>query len=156
MATLRERIEEDMKVAAKAQDKLRLSVLRLLKSAVMYREIEIGKALDDGGITSVIQSLVKQRRDSIDQYKAGGRDDLADKEQQETVMLQGYLPQALAPEELSAKVDDAIAKTGAKGPKDMGAVMKALLDPAAGVAGRAENRTVSELVKSRLAAKAQA
>jgi hypothetical protein len=156
LATLRERIEEEMKVAAKAQDKLRLSVLRLLKSAVKYREIEVGKELDDGGITTVIQTLIKQRRDSIDQFKAGGREDLADKELQELTVLQGYLPQQLTAGELAAKVDEVIARVDAKGPKDMGAVMKALLDPAAGVAGRAENKTVSELVKSKLAAKAQA
>jgi hypothetical protein len=147
---LRERLDEDMKAAMRQKDQLRLSTIRMLKSAVKYREIEIMKTLDDAGIQSVISSEIKRRRDSVEQYRAGNRNDLADKENAEIRVLQGYLPQQLSAEELAAKVDEVIAQVGAQGPKDMGAVMKALL-PA--VQGRADGKVVSELVKQRLAAR---
>src|SRR5512144_3048006 len=124
---LKERIEADLKAAMKDKDAPRLSVMRMLKSAVKYREIEVMKPLDDAGVLAVIASEIKRRRDSVEQYRAGNRADLADKEEAEIHVLQGYLPAQLGEEELRAKVDEAIAKTGAKGPKDMGAVMKALL-----------------------------
>jgi uncharacterized protein YqeY len=147
---LRERLDEDMKAAMRQKDQLRLSTIRMLKSAVKYREIEIMKTLDDAGIQGVISSEIKRRRDSVEQYRAGNRNDLADKEDAEIRVLQGYLPQQLSAEELAAKVDEVIAQVGAQGPKDMGAVMKALL-PA--VQGRADGKVVSELVKQRLAAR---
>jgi len=147
---LRERLDEDMKAAMRQRDQLRLSTIRMLKSAVKYREIEIMKTLDDAGIQGVISSEIKRRRDSVEQYRAGNRPDLADKEDAEMRVLQGYLPQQLSAEELAAKVDEVIAQVGAQGPKDMGAVMKALL-PA--VQGRADGKVVSELVKQRLAAR---
>ena len=147
---LRERLDEDMKAAMRQRDQLRLSTIRMLKSAVKYREIEIMKTLDDAGIQGVIASEIKRRRDSVEQYRAGNRADLADKEDAEMRVLQGYLPQQLSAEELAAKVDEVIAQVGAQGPKDMGAVMKALL-PA--VQGRADGKVVSELVKQRLAAR---
>lgn len=148
--TLRERLDQDMKAALKAKEDLRLQVIRGVKSAVRYREVEGEKAvvLDEAGILQVIGSEIKKRRDSVEQYRAGGREDLATKEEAEIAVLQGYLPAQLAPEELARKVDEAIARTGAKGPKDMGAVMKALLPE---VQGRAEGKAVSELVKQKLA-----
>jgi uncharacterized protein YqeY len=149
---LKERLDGDLKAAMKNKDVLKLSVVRMLKSAIKYREIEVMKPLDDAGVEGVIASEIKRRRDSVEQYKAGNRQDLADKEEAEIGILQAYLPQQLSEGELSAKVDEVIARVGAKGPKDMGAVMKALLPE---VQGRAEGKIVSERVKQRLAAKQQ-
>ena len=147
---LKEQLDADLKAAMREKDALKLSVVRMLKSAVKYREIELMKPLDDAGVLAVIGSEIKRRRDSVEQYRAGNRQDLVDKEEAEIRILQGYLPQQLTEDELRAKVDAAIASVGAKGPKDMGAVMKALLPE---VQGRAEGKTVSEMVKARLAGK---
>jgi uncharacterized protein YqeY len=147
---LKEQLDADLKTAMRDKDTLKLSVVRMLKSAVKYREIELMKPLDDAGVLAVIASEVKRRRDSVEQYKAGNRQDLAEKEEAEIKILQGWLPQQLGEEELRAKVDEAIRKTGAQGPKDMGAVMKALLPE---VQGKAEGKTVSDLVKARLSGK---
>jgi uncharacterized protein YqeY len=147
---LKDQLEADLKAAMKDRDALKTSVVRMLKSAVKYREIEVMKPLDDAGVQGVIASEIKRRRDSVEQYRAGNRADLADKEEAEIAILQRYQPQQLSAAELAAKVDDVIARVGAKGPKDMGAVMKALLPE---VQGRAEGKAVSDLVKQRLAAK---
>jgi uncharacterized protein YqeY len=147
---LKDQLEADLKAAMREKDALKLSVVRMLKSAVKYREIEIMKPLDDAGVQGVIASEIKRRRDSVEQYRAGNRADLADKEEAEIAILQNWLPAQLTPDELRAKVDAAIAKVGAQGPKDMGAVMKALLPE---VQGRAEGKAVSDLVKARLAGK---
>jgi len=149
---LRERLDADLKAAMKEKDELKLSVVRMLKSAVRYRELEGEKAvtLDEAGILQVVATEIKRRRDSVEQYRAGGREDLARKEEAEIVILQGYLPAQLSRAELEAKVDEVVARLGAKGPKDMGAVMKALLQE---VQGRAEGKAVSDLVKQRLAGK---
>jgi uncharacterized protein len=132
------------------KDALKLSVIRMLKSAVKYREIEVMKPLDDAGVIAVLSSEIKRRRDSVEQYRAGNRQDLAEKEEAEIVLLQSYLPVQLSEDELRAKVDAAVLASGAKGPKDMGAVMKALLPD---VQGRADGKVVSEMVKSRLSGK---
>jgi uncharacterized protein YqeY len=145
---LRERLDEDLKSAMRAKDSLRMNTIRGLKSAVKYREIELMKPLDEAGILGVAATEIKRRRDSVEQYRAGNRPDLADKEEAEIRLLQDYLPQQLPAAELVAKVDEVIARVGAKGPKDMGAVMKALLPD---VQGRADGKVVSELVKQRLA-----
>jgi uncharacterized protein YqeY len=145
---LRERLDEDLKSAMRAKDSLRMNTIRGLKSAVKYREIELMKPLDDAGILGVASTEIKRRRDSVEQYRAGNRPDLADKEEAEILLLQDYLPQQLTAAELEAKVDEVIARVGARGPKDMGAVMKALLPD---VQGRADGKVVSELVKQRLA-----
>ncbi len=147
---IRERLDEDLKVAMRERDSLRMNTIRGLKSAVKYREIELMKPLDEAGIIGVIGTEVKRRRDSVEQYRAGHREDLASKEEAEITLLQAYLPQQLGAAELEAKVDEVIARVGAKGPKDMGAVMKALLPE---VQGRADGKVVSELVKQRLAAR---
>jgi uncharacterized protein YqeY len=125
----------------------------MLKSAVKYREIELMKPLDDAGVQAVIASEIKRRRDSVEQYRAGNRKDLADKEEAEIAILQAYQPKQMSAAEVAAKVDEVIAKVGAQGPKDMGAVMRALLPE---VQGRAEGKAVSDLVKQRLAAKGEA
>ncbi len=145
---LRERLDEDLKAAMRAKDSLRMNTVRGLKSAIKYREIELMKPLDDAGILGVVATEIKRRRDSVEQYRAGNRGDLAEKEEAEIRILQEYLPAQLSPAELEAKVDEVIGRVGAKGPKDMGAVMKALLPD---VQGRADGKVVSELVKQRLA-----
>jgi uncharacterized protein YqeY len=147
---IRERLDEDLKAAMRERDSLRMNTIRGLKSAVKYREIELMKPLDEAGIIGVIGTEVKRRRDSVEQYRAGKREDLATKEEAEIVILQAYLPQQLGAAELEAKVVEVIARVGAQGPKDMGAVMKALLPD---VQGRADGKVVSELVKQRLAAR---
>jgi uncharacterized protein len=147
---LKERLDAELKTAMREKDALKLSVIRMLKSAVKYREIEIMKPLDDAGVLAVVGSEIKRRRDSVEQYRAGNRQDLVDKEEAEIAFLQAYLPAQLSEDELRAKVDAAVASTGAKGPKDMGAVMKALLPD---VQGRADGKVVSEMVKSRLSGK---
>jgi uncharacterized protein YqeY len=150
MATLRERIDADLKDAMRSKNELQTSTLRMLKSAIKYKEVEPGATgpLEDSAIQQVIATLIKQRRDSVEQYKSGGRPELAEKEEQEIAILQGYLPKQLTPEELRAEVQAALAAVGAKGPKDMGAVMKHLQPK---VQGRAEGRAVSEEVKAQLA-----
>lgn len=149
MATLKEKIDADLKEAMKSKNELTLSVLRMLKSAIKYKEVEPGaKALDDAGITTVIGTLIKQRRDSVEQFKSGGRPEMAEKEEKEIAVLQGYLPQQLSKEELSAAVAQAISESGAKSAKDMGAVMKAVMPK---VQGKAEGKAISDEVKAQLA-----
>ena len=145
---LREKLDEDLKSAMRAKDSLRMNTVRALKSAVKYREIELMKPLDDAGILGVMATEIKRRRDSVEQYRAGNRADLADKEEAEIKILQEFLPQQFTREEVEAKVAEVITRVGAQGPKDMGAVMKALLPE---VQGRADGKVVSELVKRRLA-----
>ena len=151
MASLKERIDADLKQAMRSKDELGTSVLRMLKSAVKYKEVEPGgHALEDAGVLAVIQTLIKQRRDSVEQFRAGGRPELAEKEEREIARLQSYLPAQLSPDELRAEVRAVIAQVGAKGPKDMGAVMKALLPR---VQGKAEGKAVSDAVKAELTPK---
>ncbi len=145
--SLKEQLDADLKSAMKEKDALRLSTIRMLKSAVKYREIEVMKPLDDAGVQAVIASEIKRRRDSVEQYRLGKRDDLASREEGEIAILQGYLPAQLTPEELGRIVDAAIARAGAQGPKDMGRVMKEVLPE---VQGKAEGKVVSELVKAKL------
>ena len=147
---LKEQLDQDLKAAMREKAELKLSTIRMLKSAIKYREIELMKPLDDAGIQGVVASEIKRRRDSVEQYRAANRADLADKEDAEIRLLQAYLPQQLGEAELRALVDAAVAKVGAQGPKDMGAVMKALLPE---VQGRAEGKVVSDLVKARLSGK---
>jgi uncharacterized protein YqeY len=147
---LKDQLDQDLKSAMREKAQLRLSTIRMLKSAIKYREIELMKPLDDAGVLGVVANEIKRRRDSVEQYRAGNRQDLADKEAAEIEILQAYLPQQLTEAEVRAKVEEAVKKVGAQGPKDMGAVMKVLLPE---VQGRAEGKTVSELVKARLAGK---
>ncbi len=147
---LKEQLDADLKAAMREKDQVKLSTVRMLKSAIKYREIELMKPLDDAGVHAVIASEIKRRRDSVEQYRSGGRDDLAGKEEAEIAVLQGWLPAQLSPEELAKVVEAAIARVGAQGPKDMGKVMKELLPE---VQGKAEGKAVSELVKAKLAGK---
>ena len=135
--------------AMRKQEPLRLGTLRMLKAALMNREIERGRALDDAESLQVVASLVKQRRDSIDQFTRGGRKDLADKEAAEIRVLEAYLPAAADPATIDAAIDDAIKETGATSPKDMGRVMKAAMARLAGQS--VDGKAVNERVRQKLA-----
>ena len=147
--SLKEQIVSELTTAMKAQDAARTSTLRMVKAAMMNREIEKGGALDDEEMTKLLRSMVKQRRDSIDQYTKGARQDLADKEQFEIIIIEAYLPQSASIEEIEAAVAAAITETGAASIKEMGKVMKAAQALLAGK--NADGRTVSEVVKAKLA-----
>lgn len=147
MASLKARITEDMKSAMRAKEAARLSTIRLLLAAIKQREVDERKELGDAEVVGVIEKMIKQRRDSIDQYSKGGRQDLADIEQAEIAVLQGYMPQALSDAEVEAAVAAAIDATQARSQADMGKVM-ATLKPQ--LAGRADMGKVSALVKARL------
>lgn len=142
--------ELDVTIAAamRARDQTRLSTLRMLKAAIVNRSIERGRELRDEEVRQVVASLIKQRREAIDQFVRGGRQELADREAAEIGVLEQYLPPAVASDELEAAVAGAIAETGATGPKDVGRVMKAAL---ARLAGRTvDGRAVNELVRQKL------
>ena len=146
--TLAEKIVSDLTASMKAQDAARTSTLRMVKAAMMNRQIEKGGPLDDEELSRLLRSLVKQRRDSIEQYEKAGRQELVDKETAEIEVIKGYLPQAASREEIEAVVVEAIASTEANSMKDMGKVMKAAQ---AALAGKnADGRVVSEIVKSKL------
>lgn len=143
-----EDVSRAMTEAMKAKDAQRLSALRMLKAALMNREAERGRTLDDTEARQVVSTLVKQRRDSIEQFTKGGRQDLADKETAEVAILESYLPAAVDASELEQAVDSAIASTGATSAKDMGKVMKAVM---AGLAGKTvDGKVVNELVRRKL------
>jgi len=146
--SLKERITEDMKNAMRAKDTARLSAVRLLLAAIKQREVDERIQLSDSDVVAVIDKMLKQRRDSISQYEAANRQDLADAEKFEVGVLQGYMPQALSQAEIEAAVAKAITDTGAKGPQDMGKIMAALRPV---VAGRANMAEVSVLLKAKLA-----
>ena len=146
--SLKDKIIGDLTAAMKAKDANRLSVLRMVKANIMNRQIEKGADLTEEEITKALQSLVKQRKDSIDQYEKAGRVELAEKEQTELIVLEEYLPQAASKEEIEQAVTDAISETGASSIKEMGAVMKAAQAKLAGKA--ADGRLVSETVKAKL------
>lgn len=145
--SLKDRIGEDMKAALRARATDRLSAIRLLLAAIKQREIDERLVLDDNGVISVVDKLIKQRRDSIGQYVAAGRQDLADRERFEIDVLSAYLPQPLSAEEIAALVRQAIAETGAGTARDMGKVMN-WLKPR--LAGRADMTAVSAQVKAAL------
>ena len=147
--SLEKTLGADIVTAMKAKDQTRLTALRMLKTALTNKSIEKGRALEDAEELQVVSMLVKQRRDSIEQFTKGGRKDLADKEQAEIAILDAYLPAAASDDEIAAAVAAAIAETGAAGAKDMGKVMKAVM---AGLAGKTvDGRKVSETVKAKLA-----
>ena len=144
-----DRISAELTAAMRAKDSVRLGTLRMAKAALMNREVERGRELDDAESLQVIAALIKQRRDSIEQFRAGGREDLANKEEAELLVLEAYLPPPMEAAELEQVVTQAITETNATSPKDMGRVMKAAM---AVVAGRnVDGKALSELVKSKLA-----
>ena len=141
-------ISTDIAAAMKAKDPARLSALRMLKAAVMNKGVEKGRDLDDGEVLQVVSSLVKQRRDSIEQFQKGGRQDLVDKETAEIAVLESYLPPAADPALVDAAVTAAVAETGASSPKDIGKVMKAAMAKLAGQT--VDGKLVNELVRKKL------
>lgn len=147
--SLRERIHDDMKSAMRAGDKPRLDAVRLILAAVRQREVDERVELDDDRVLEVLDKMVKQRRDSITQYEAGGRADLAERERDEIGIIQEYLPEPLTDAEIDALIDDAVAGTGAASIRDMGKVM-GIVKPK--VQGRADMGAVSARVKAKLGA----
>ena len=146
--TLTKQIVADLTAAMKAQDAARMSTLRMVKAAMMNRQIEKGSELDDDEMQKLLRSLVKQRRDSIEQYEKAGRQELVDKEKAEIEVIETYLPQAASQDEIEQAVAAAIAETGATSMRDMGKVMKATQ---AALAGKnADGKLVSEFVKAKL------
>jgi uncharacterized protein YqeY len=146
--SLKQQITEDMKAAMRAGDARRRDAIRLLQAAIKQREVDERKELDDAAVVAVIEKMLKQRRDSIVQYEAAHRQDLANAEKYEMEVLQSYMPQALSDTEVECVVAEAISAVGARGQQDMGRVM-ALLKPK--LSGRADMSKVSALVKTRLA-----
>ena len=145
---LGKKIVADLTASMKAQDAARTSTLRMVKAAMMNRQIEKGSELDDDDVQKLLRSLVKQRRDSIEQYEKANRQELADKEKSEIVVIEAYLPQSASPEEIESVVLSVIAETGASSIKDMGKVMKAAQ---AALAGKnADGKIVSNIVKAKL------
>jgi uncharacterized protein YqeY len=146
--TLKARITDDMKTAMKAKETARLAAIRLLQAAIKQKEVDERIELDDTAVAATIEKLVKQRKDSVSQYEAAGRQDLADAEKFEITILATYLPEKMGNDEIAAAVAAAVAETGAKGPADMGKLM-GVLKPR--LAGKADMAEVSKLVKAALA-----
>ncbi len=146
---LKEQLTEDMKTAMKAKEegKLRLGVIRMVRSAVRQAEIDGKKELDDDGVAAVISKELKQRKDSLEEFKKGGRDDLVEKTEEEIKVLLAYLPEQLDEGEIRSLVKAAIEETGAASPKDMGKVMKALMPK---TKGKADGKLVNNIVKEML------
>lgn len=147
---LRDKVNADIAAAMKAKNAGRLSALRMMKAAITNKGVEKGHDLDDAEVLQVMASLVKQRRDSIEQFSKAGRSDLVDKETAEIAVLEEYLPPAASPEDIDAAVAAAIAETGAASAKDMGKVMKAVMPKLAGK--NADGKTVNEAVRRKLGA----
>jgi uncharacterized protein YqeY len=146
--SLKDQLNESMKTAMKARDTLRLSAVRMVRSAIKNREIDTRVEMDDTGIIEVISTLAKQRRESIRMYQEGNRADLVQQEEAELAVLMEFLPTQLSAEEINELIDRIITETGAQGAKDMGRVMK-MLTPL--TAGKADGKTVSDAVKQKLA-----
>jgi uncharacterized protein YqeY len=149
MSTFMERITQDIAGAMREKNQATLAPLRMLKAALMNREVEKGRALDESESLQVVAALVKQRRDAVEQFRAGGRQDLVDREQAEIVFLERYQPPAADAAAIAKAIEAAVTETGAIGPKDMGKVMKAVMAHLTGLT--VDGRALSEAVKKRLA-----
>ena len=148
--SIAEKVEKDLVAALKAHDALKLSVLRMMKAALMNKKVELGKAVEDPEALAVLRTLAKQRRESVEAFRKGGRDDLAAKEEAEIKIVEAYLPAAAGEEEIDAAVAAAIAETGAVSAKDMGKAMKAAMARLAGK--NADGKRVNEKVRAKLGA----
>ena len=146
--SLRDRLTEDLKLAMKARDQLRMDVIRMIKAAVLNKEVEMKKDLDDAEMSRIMTTMIKQRKESVEQFEKGQRAELAAKERQEISIIEAYLPKALTPDELDRTVDAVIRESGATSAKDMGAVMKAVMARLAGQP--VDGKHVSDLVRSKL------
>jgi uncharacterized protein YqeY len=144
---LEERLVEEMKQAMKSNDKLRLSTIRMIRSALKNKEIEVRKKLEDEEIAKVIQVMVRKGEESVEQFQAGGRMDLVEKEKSEIDILKSFLPQPLSQEEILKIIDQTIQETQASSPKDIGKVMKSVIPK---IGGKADGKLVNQLVKERL------
>jgi uncharacterized protein YqeY len=147
--SLRDRLTEDLKLAMKARDQLRMDVIRMIKAAVLNKEVELKKDLDDAEMSRIMTTMIKQRKESVEQFEKGQRAELAAKERQEISIIETYLPKALSAEELAQAVDAVLRETGATSAKDMGLVMKAVMARLAGQS--VDGKSVSDLVRSKLA-----
>ncbi len=145
--SLEEKLVEEMKQAMKSNDKLRLSTIRMIRSGVKNKEIELRKKLEDEEIERVIQVMVRKGEESVEQFQTGGRTDLVEKEKKEIEILKSFLPQPLSQEELLKIIDQSIQETQASSPKDIGKVMKSVMPK---VAGKADGKLINQLVKERL------
>ena len=145
-----EQVEKDLPAAMKAQEALKLSVLRMMKAALKNKQVELGKPLDDAQAVAVLRTLVKQRHESVEQFRKGGRNDLADKEEAEIKIVESYQPAAATEEEIDAAVVAAIAETGATGSKDLGKVMKTAMAKLAGK--NVDGKRVNEKARAKLGA----
>jgi hypothetical protein len=148
--SIAEQVEKDMVAALKAQEALKLSVLRMMKAALMNKKVELGKALDDPEALAVLRTLAKQRRESIEAFRKGGREDLAAKEEAEIKIVEAYLPAGASDEDIDAAVAAALAETGASAAKDIGKAMKAAMAKLAGK--NADGKRVNEKVRAKLGA----
>ena len=146
--TIAEQVEKDLVAAMKAREELRLSVLRMAKTSLKNKQVELGKPLSDDQAIAVLRTLLKQRRDSVEQFRKGGREDLASKEEAEITVLQVYLPAEASDEEISTAVAEAIEETGAAGPQDLGKAMKAAMQKLAGK--NADGKRVNQMVRAKL------
>jgi hypothetical protein len=146
--SLKQRLVDDMKAAMKSGDKASLAVIRLINAAIKQKEVDERVELDDAAVVAVLDKMVKQRRDSVSQYEGAGRDDLAQVERDEIVVIERYVPAKMGEAEISAAIEAAVAETGAAGAADMGKLMGALKPK---LAGQADMGLVSKLVKQRLA-----
>lgn len=148
LMSLYDRLTEDLKFAMKSRNQLRMDVIRMIKAAVLNKEVELKRDLDDAEMSRVMTTLVKQRRESVEQFEKAQRQELAAKERQEIEIIESYLPKPLSPEELETLVTSVIADTGFRSMKDMGALMKAVMARLGGQT--VDGKRVSELVKSKL------
>ena len=146
--SLTDRLSDDLKQAMKARDQLRMDAIRMVKAALQNKEIELKKALDEAEMSRVLMTLVKQRKESVEQYQKGKRDDLADKELKEIAIIEAYLPKALSQEEIVKIVEDAVREAGPVTMKDMGRIMKAVTAKLAGQP--IDGKQLSDLVRSKL------
>ncbi|MBM4133310.1 MAG: GatB/YqeY domain-containing protein [Nitrospira sp.] len=146
--SLFDRLSEDLKQAMKSKDQLRMDVIRMIKAAALNKEIELKKDLDDADLSRIMTTLIKQRKESVEQYQKAKRDDLAGKELKEIAIIEAYLPKALSADEIAQAVSAAIQETGATSPKDMGTVMKAVMAKLAGQT--VDGKQISDLVRAKL------
>ncbi len=147
--SLKEKIESDLKEAMKAKETVKVSCLRLVKASIKNKEIDVRGILDDNQVIVILSTFAKQRKESIEQFKKGGRDDLVRQEESELAVIEGYLPKQLSEKELEEFVVRAIAATGAKDPKEVGKVMKAVMPK---IAGRADGKRINAIVLKKLTA----
>ena len=147
--SLSDRLTEDLKLAMKSRDQLRMDVIRMIKAAVLNKEVELKRDLDDAEMSRVMTTLIKQRRESVEQFEKAQRTELAAKERKEIEIIESYLPKPLSPQELETIVASTVAETGSRSLKDMGTVMKAVMARLAGQS--VDGKQVSDLVKSKLA-----